>query len=289
MGLRKGPGWPARDAVTLSPGGTVAQFDAAVGSPAGKPDAPADWSWLIWVGMAFVAVVLLRKLAGAVRRRRLRTMATAPEPTPTVPASDRQDAASNDIYQAAATEVLDTLAPYIEAARPDGRRIPFGRLLHPFVTGFLMQYAGTALSAVDATGREHGKDETTKVLKRLMGDPRVLESFSREGLDDAVRTAKKKDFEGLLQTGQLVAGLILAAYEDEKVPDDNFVLSTVQVFDRAARKSGVRLAWDDPDRMRLRSPPSATRLHPARPHAAQLQRAVLVCFTGRLIEQSADD
>jgi hypothetical protein len=226
------------------PAGLVAQFDAAAGSPPGKPEEARDWSWLIWwhcIRRGHPAAQ-----AGG-RRAAARDVGRCcgAEPASTSP-HDRHDADQRHL-PGRSHEVLDTW--HRTSKRPAPMGSAYRRATAAVRHGIPDAVRGHRAHRPSTRPAVSSQGETAKVLKRLMGDPRVLGRSARR-TGRCVRTA-----EGLrVSSGGARRGLILAAYE-MKSSDDNFVLDG-QVFDRAARKAALAdLGRSDRMRLRSRHPP----------------------------------
>lgn len=248
------------------PADLVTQFDAAVGSAPGKPDAPGDWGWLLWAGLGLVAIVLLRKLTNGWRRWRGRREQIEPAPVSPAAASDR--------YQAAAEEVLDSLEPYIVAAQVDGERVPIGRLLQPFIVGYVLQYCSAALHALD--GKDPGDGEPERVYEQILRSPRFANRARRDGLDTVLRQNEGDDAMQSRLAGKFMAVMVLVAFARGDEVAGDFLKEKSDEDDRAS--GGLR----------LRSQPPATRLHPSLPRPGDIQLMILNSFTRRLVEPQPD-
>lgn len=225
---------------------------------------PDTWAWLGGLVLVLLAIVLMRRAW----RRTSRQAAGESVPSP--------DAMEGSVFQAAATEVIDSLEPYIVAAKQGGHGIPFDHLMRPFVAGMLIEYSGAALELIRGGG-DATREDRARVNACLMRNPRFLAHFEHGDLEAAEKSLADKSMQAKVVIGQLTARGVLDAFAGRDYREKGAVFSRV-VFNLDVPESQLP---------RLAGRPPATRLHPPGRDAEPAQRALLAWFTRALIDPDA--
>jgi hypothetical protein len=175
-------------------------------------------------------------------------------------------------FDTAADEVLDSLEPYIAAARPAGGVLPWRVLTDPEIASFLQMYSGRALASIRGTDlTQVDGAEMMQVIRqmlvhradrmgRLFGGP-----FPRQA---EFRSSEEQRAHSL--TGALEAGTVLNAFDPKAK-----LLHEWQITD------------DKLEGLQIPENPKATRLHPDGPRVEIAKRLILRLFSRRLVAVAA--
>ncbi len=269
---------PAFRAVTLQRYLSPLQL-AALGAPAQPAGSDAGPSEMRRIGprMLFAAcaalVVLVIVVRGARRlsaRRRAKHAAAANQLAQEGEGSNAKGQRHGTIISAA-VEVLDSLEPYMIAARRQGRRIPIGVFGDPEIVGFLSVYARSALAAVAGTDEtDVDENDAADVLKQLLMTQHERLARIFDGRLNAPPGAMDEDSQVASTKGGIRATIALSMFRVEGA--DALDLDKFGGVDR------------DADEPILQGKPPGTRLHPRGSGAEMGQLLVLRSFSKRLAQ-----
>lgn len=213
---------------------------------------PPEQRSVPWLPIGIGVVLLVFLVRGIVRRR-------------TAAAGEKLAAAASE-YQDAAQLVVDSLEPYIIAAKAGADVLPTNVLMKPFIIGFLFVYCEVALKGLEFEGKV-GKDVNTAMLQQLLANPRFARHFAGPAQEPVLA---KKQFLAQALLGRLAAYNVLMTWPGGNTKRVKGVESALS----QAMSSGVH-DLQAPD-------PVTTRLHPDGPAAAKGSAALMGVFAGQL-------
>lgn len=213
---------------------------------------PPKQRFVPWLSIGIGVVLLVFVVRGFVRRRKT--------------AAEAKLAGAASEYQDAAQLVVDSLEPYIIAAKAGADVLPTTVLMKPFIIGFLIVYCEVALKGIEFEGKA-GKDVNSAMLKQLLANPRFARHFAGPAQEPVL---SKKQFLAQAFMGRMAAYDVLMTWSGRNTKR----VKSVEGLMSKAMSSGVSdLQAPDYD---------PTRLHPDGPGAEKGSVALMGVFAGQL-------
>jgi hypothetical protein len=222
--------------------------------------------------LLFFIVRLLRRFAG---RRSEQAITRSDTPANWIPEgyTDLTPAQKQELA-AAGKEVLDSLEPYMLAAKPDGRPFPINVLTDQEIMAFLLTYCDRALEVIRGVDTDIENEEATPEGGLVMFHLWFAETERMKRLFSGDASPKIVRLKGKGGTAKLFIGVLAA-------------VSALQTFAMTATSEETEPTYEELAGLRLPVDPPPTRLHPRGPNAAHAQREVLSFFSKRLLELAA--